>query len=223
MDEVRTGFLDRLEEGDKAAVLEAGRRRRMRSGETLFREGDDAHDVLILLSGIVKIWIEAPSGRQVILDVLDAGSMLGELSSIDGAPRSANAAALENGELLVVPMARFHALVEEHPRVGLELLHLVAERLRASSRRQLEFSASDSLGRLCGAILDVAGRYGTSKGGVREVLVPMGQSDLASWNGLSCEAIVKGLRALRSLGWVAGDGRNLRVVDEQALRERAQS
>ena len=60
----------------------------MRSGETLFREGDDAHDVLILLSGIVKIWIEAPSGRQVILDVLDVGSMLGELSSIDGAPRS---------------------------------------------------------------------------------------------------------------------------------------
>jgi CRP-like cAMP-binding protein len=50
----------------------------------------------------------------------------------------------------------------------------------------------------------------------------MGQSDLASWNGLSREAIVKGLRALRSLGWVEGDGRRLRLVDEQSLRDRAQ-
>jgi len=200
MDDVGVGFFARLDVKDRLALLEAGRTRPMRSGETLFREGDDAYEVLIVMSGIVKIWIGAPSGRQVILDVLDAGSMLGELSSIDGAPRSANAAALEDGELLVVPMGRFHALVESHPHVGLELLRVVAERLRVASRRQLEFSASDSLGRLCGAILAVTGRYGTSKDGIRQVLVPMGQSDLASWNGLSREAIVKGLRALRSLG-----------------------
>jgi CRP-like cAMP-binding protein len=222
MDDSRVGFLDRLGDKDRATLLEAGRRRPMRSGETLFREGDDAYEVLIVLKGIVKIWIGASSGRQVILDVLDAGSVLGELSSIDGAPRSANAGALEKGELLVVPMDRFRAVVEEHPRIGLEMLHLVAQRLRAASRRQLEFSASDSLGRLCGAIVAFADRYGTSKDGVRQVLVPMGQSDLASWNGLSREAIVKGLRALRSLGWVEGDGRRLRLVDEQSLRDRAQ-
>jgi CRP-like cAMP-binding protein len=222
MDDSRVGFLDRLGDKDRATLLEAGRRRPMRSGETLFREGDDAYEVLIVLKGIVKIWIGASSGRQVILDVLDAGSVLGELSSIDGAPRSANAGALEKGELLVVPMDRFRAVVEEHPRIGLEMLHLVAQRLRAASRRQLEFSASDSLGRLCGAIVAFADRYGTSKDGVRQVLVPMGQSDLASWNGLSREAIVKGLRALRRLGWVEGDGRRLRLVDEQSLRDRAQ-
>src|ERR1035441_5271063 len=122
MDDAHVGFLERLAEDDRAALLEAGRRRPMRGGETLFREGDDAYEVLIVLKGIVKIWIGAPSGRQVILDVLDAGSVLGELSSIDGAPRSANAAALEKGELLVVPMARFRAMVEERPRIGLELL-----------------------------------------------------------------------------------------------------
>jgi CRP/FNR family cyclic AMP-dependent transcriptional regulator len=223
VDDSHVGFLDRLGAEDRAALLAAGRRRPMRGGETLFREGDDAYEVLIVLKGIVKIWIGAPSGRQVILDVLDAGSVLGELSSIDGAPRSANAGALEKGELLVVPMARFRAMVEEHPRIGLELLHLVAERLRVASRRQLEFSTSDSLGRLCGAIVAFADRFGTAKDGVRQVLLPMGQSDLASWNGLSREAIVKGLRALRSLGWVEGDGRHLRLVDERALRDRAQS
>jgi CRP-like cAMP-binding protein len=223
VDGTHVGFLERLGDEDRAALLEAGRRRPMRGDETLFREGDDAYEVLIVLKGIVKIWIGAPSGRQVILDVLDTGAVLGELSSIDGAPRSANAGALEKGELLVVPMARFRAVVEERPRIGLELLRLVAERLRAASRRQLEFSASDSLGRLCGAIVAFADRFGTAKDGVRQVRLPMGQGDLASWNGLSREAIVKGLRALRSLGWVEGDGRLLRLVDERALRDRAQS
>ena len=99
MDGSRVGFLDRLADPERAALVAAGRRRPMRSGETLFREGDDAYEVLIVLKGIVKIWIGAPSGRQVILDVLDAGSVLGELSSIDGEPRSANAGALEKGEL----------------------------------------------------------------------------------------------------------------------------
>jgi CRP-like cAMP-binding protein len=71
MDDSRVGFLDRLGDKDRATLLEAGRRRPMRSGETLFREGDDAYEVLIVLKGIVKIWIGASSGRQVILDVLD--------------------------------------------------------------------------------------------------------------------------------------------------------
>ena len=65
------GFLGRVHEADRAALLDAGRRRSMSSGELLFREGDDAYEVLILLSGIVKVWVTAGSGRVVILDVMD--------------------------------------------------------------------------------------------------------------------------------------------------------
>lgn len=217
----RTPLLERLASDDRAALLEAGRPRSVRAGATLFHEGDDAHDVLLLVRGIVKIWITAASGRNVILDVLDDGAILGELGAIDGAARSASASALVDCELLAVPVDRFRALLEQRPSVSLEMLRLLAERLRGASRRQLEFSASDALGRLCGAIVDLAERYGTVREGVREVTLPLGQSDLGALGGLSREAIVKGLKALRQLGWVEGEGRSLRLVDESALRDRS--
>jgi CRP-like cAMP-binding protein len=74
---------------------------------------------------------------------------------------------------------------------------------------------------LCGAILEFSDRYGSVRDGVREVLIPMGQGDLGSWNGLSREAVVKGLKSLRGLRWIEGDGRQLRILDEDSLRDRA--
>ena len=157
----------------------------MSSGEVLFREGDDAYEVLVVLSGIVRIWVASASGRVVILDVLDAGSVLGELSAVDGAARSAHASALSDGELFVVPTASFRSLLEAHPRLSLEVLRVVTARLRGASRRQLEFSAGDALGHLCRAIVQLADRYAPKSDGVREVVLPMGQGDLAAWGGLS--------------------------------------
>ncbi len=214
-------LLKRLPADDHDAVVAAGQRRRVRAGEILFHEGDQAYEVLVILSGIIKVSTAAGSGRFVILDVLDAGEVLGELSAIDGRARSATASALVDSELLVVPATRFRALLEERPAIGLTMLQIVCERLRGASRRQLEFSTSDALGRLCGAIVDLADRFGESRNGVREVVLPLAQADLAAWGGLSREAIVKGLRSLRQLGWVAGEGRTLRLLDEDALRDRA--
>lgn len=82
--EEKSGLLAALDEAGRAAVLAAGRRRPMSSGDVLFREGDDAYEVLIVLNGIVKVWVASASGRVVILDVLDAGSVLGEMSAVDG-------------------------------------------------------------------------------------------------------------------------------------------
>ncbi len=219
--EVKAGFLAGIDEEDRAALLGAGRRRRMSSGEVLFREGDDAYEVLIVLSGIVKIWVASASGRVVILDVLDAGSLIGELSAVDGGARSAHASALSDGELFVVPTTHFRSLLETNPRISLELLRVVSARLRGASRRQLEFSAGDALGHLCRAIVQLADRYAPETNAVREVVLPMGQGDLAAWGGLSREAVVKGLKALRRLGWVQGEGRRLRLLDEASLRDRA--
>jgi CRP/FNR family transcriptional regulator, cyclic AMP receptor protein len=109
-------FLGLLDEAERSALVSNGQHRRVRNGELLFKEGDDASQVIVVLQGVVKIWISAPGGRQVILDLADQGSLLGELSAIDGAPRSASAAMLEDGEVLAIPMSRFRAVLDEHPR-----------------------------------------------------------------------------------------------------------
>jgi CRP-like cAMP-binding protein len=120
---------------------------------------------------------------------------------------------------LVIPAAEFNSFLEGHGAAAAELLRLVARRLRRSSQRQLEFGTSDALGRICACVLRMLD--GPHDEGSTEVTMLLAQHELAALTGLSREAVVKGLRALRQLGWIDLQGRTLHVLDEEALRQRA--
>jgi CRP-like cAMP-binding protein len=215
-------FLDALDADAREALIAAGRPRRYPRGSLVFAEGDEGHDVLVVQSGAVKVVVGAPNGRDVILDVLHPGEILGELSAVDGGVRSATVLALEPTEVLVVSQDRFQELLREHSSIGRSLLGVLSLRLRGAARRQLEFGANDAIGRVCLRIIDLRQRYGQVQADGRVVVqVPFSQADLANWAGLSREAVVKGLRSLRSLGWIDSDGNRITVLDEPALADRA--
>jgi CRP/FNR family transcriptional regulator, cyclic AMP receptor protein len=215
-------FLARLQENERTALEAAGRRRPFSAGQVLFSEGDDGRDVFIVLDGVVKLVTPAASGQQVILDLESAGSLLGELSAIDGQPRSATAEAVTPIDVLVVRFEAFRNFLESQPRAATELLGVVAARLRESSQRQLEFGSSDALTRLCRSLLVMIDRFGNQDSDP-SVHLPIAQHDLAKLTGLSREAVVKGLRRLRDLAWVETSGRTFVIRDLQAVRDRAQT
>ena len=215
------GFLSRLTPDDAAALVGMGRVRRYPARSAVFFEGDDAHEVLIITSGEVKVTVTSPDGRDVVLDVLGPGELLGELSAIDGAPRSAGAATLGAVELVAVDVARFNQFVDDYHRVAIALLRSVAGRLRHTTRRQVEFGTVDALGRVCGRIVEMMDRYGHPDGGRVEIAAPLSQTELGGWTGLSREAVVKALAALRALGWITATGRSITVLDPEAIRTRA--
>ena len=99
----RAPFLQDIPESIVATLRATGTRRRFPARASVFFEGDDAHDALVLLEGTVKITITNLDGREVILDVLGRGSLVGELSAIDGRCRSATATTLTPVEVLAVP------------------------------------------------------------------------------------------------------------------------
>ncbi len=216
------GFLARLDQSARDALEALGRRHNFGVGQVLFCEGDDAQDVLFLVEGIVKVVTTAASGNQVILDLLSAGSVLGELSAIDGQPRSASVEAVTPIEVLVLRIEDFKSFLERHPQAAAELLSVVAARLRMASQRQLEFGSSDALTRLCRCILAMIDRFGGPNES-RSVSLPIAQHDLAKLTGLSREAVVKGLRRLRELGWIESSGRSVVVRDLSAVQTQAAS
>ena len=213
-------FLARLQPSERDALEAAGRHRHIGAGQALFYEGEEGRDVYVLVEGLVKVVMTAPSGKQVILGLESAGSVLGELSAIDGQPRSASAEAVTPVDALVVPVEDFRSFLEHEPRVATELLRVVAVRLRRTSQRQLEFGAGDSLARLCSSLLIMIGRFGDDDG-VPSVSLPIAQHELADLTGLSREAVVKGLRRLRELGWVEARGRAIVIRDVPAVEARA--
>ena len=213
-------FLRRLTDVEAKASQPAAGGSLFARGAIIFRDGDPGGEALVLRTGRVKVSARRQS-REVILAVLDPGSLLGEVNAIDGGPRSATVVALEPVEVDAVSAADFRAFLEEHPRVSGELLQLVIARLRDASLRQVEFGTVDTLGRLCVSLTQLAERYGRPLGDHVEVDTPINQQELAEWAGMSREAVVKGLRQLKSLGWLTVDARVLTLLDPQAIRRRA--
>jgi CRP/FNR family transcriptional regulator, cyclic AMP receptor protein len=214
-------FLGRLGSAAAAEFEGLGARRRFPAGAALFVEGDQAHEAFVLLAGEVKVTVGSADGREVVLDVFEPGCLLGELSVIDGRPRSATVVALSPVEVLAVGAGSFNEFLDRHPQALRHLLVEVVDRLRTRVRHQMEFGTGDALGRVCARLAELAERHGESEGEAVVVRSPVSQADLAAWTGLSREAVVKALRALRQLGWIHSEGRTITITDPEQVRRRA--
>lgn len=214
-------FLEQLDDAERAVLDDRGTRRRFRRGSVLFHEGDSTGDVFVLLEGQAKVVVTAKDGRQVLLVIRSEGDIVGELAAIDDTPRSATVIALDDVHALVIPADRFRELIDEQPRIVRYLLTAMAARMRQTSMRQLEFGLDDALSRVCRRLVEMGERYGEARDDGILVDAPLSQQDMASWSGLSRQAVVKALTALRSLGWIETSGGQFTICDIEAVRARA--
>src|SRR3954452_19075201 len=143
------GFLAELDPDERADLEALGTVRRYPRGEVLFHEGDDAGAVVVLLAGCVKA-AQVRDGREVILAFPGPGELLGELSAIDGHPRSGTVRAIDDVEALVIAGSAFRAFLERRPRIALTLLRSVAARLRESDRQLVDYAVNDVVVRVAG-------------------------------------------------------------------------
>ena len=214
-------FADALESGELDDLAAVGHRRHYGANTTLFHEGDDAGPVMVLLSGRVKAVALNAGGREAIVAIRGPGDLLGELSAIDGAPRSVTVTTLEPVEALVVAGSAFTAYLERRPRVALVMLRMVVARLRSADARHADLATHDVVGRVATRLVELSERYGIEADGRIEVELPLSQEEIASWAGASREAVSKALHVLRTLGIVETGRRRISVLDPEALRRHA--
>jgi len=99
-------------------------------GETIFVEGDDGRHMYVVLDGSVRLSV---TGRT--LEKVGKGGVFGEMALIDASPRSATATALAACTLVPVTAERFKSLVKESPDFAIEIMRVMAARLRSMDRR----------------------------------------------------------------------------------------
>jgi YihY family inner membrane protein len=104
---------------------------RLEKDEQLFREGDEGHDLYVVLQGAISL---RRGGRE--LAVIQVGDYFGEMSMLLDAPRSASAVAAEpDTQVIAVSGANFDVLLREHPTLVRRMLKEMAERLRATNEK----------------------------------------------------------------------------------------
>jgi CRP/FNR family cyclic AMP-dependent transcriptional regulator len=119
-----------------AQLAATARRRTYRRGEVIFHQGDVGNSLHVLVSGAVKVVNDAESGDEAVLFILGPGDTFGELSLLDGEPRSAGVEAMEPVETVMLDRAVFLQYLAEHP----EMLMPVTTALCGVIRRLTETS-----------------------------------------------------------------------------------
>jgi CRP-like cAMP-binding protein len=203
------------------------RRRRFRRGEVIFHEGDPADALHVVASGSVKIVLSSDEGDEAIIATLHPGDFFGELSLLDGSPRSATATAVEATETVSLPRDTF--LEEIGRNAGLRdcLLRSLAGELRRLTGHVEELHFLDISGRLASRLVRLAreadpGPELTADGRMEARLEwPFTQSDLAAMIGATRQSVNRLLVDLVDRGLVRIERETLVIPDLERLERLA--
>ncbi|WP_233223321.1 Crp/Fnr family transcriptional regulator [Amycolatopsis sp. CA-128772] len=216
-----TGFWADLPQPDRDALADVATRRSYRRGETVCREGDHTHVVLVLLAGHVRIIHGTPDGREVVVGVRGAGEIIGELAAIDALPRSATVEALDDLDVLEVAGERFASLCRARPRISWALLVVMAGRLRSVGRQWLDLGGGAAARRVAAQLMQLAVQHGVPRGEDIRIAVPATQAELAMTAAISRESWARATRELRRLGVISTGRRQVTIHRLAELRRLA--
>lgn len=196
-------------------IAELSNLRRLAPGEVLFLKGDPGDALYAVRRGQVRISTVATSGRQLTLNILGPGDVFGEIALLDGGERTADAAAEEASELLVIRRPDFLQLLRQQPELSIRLIAFLCDRIRWMSERMEETVLQPLPIRLAQRILALADDYGAQ--------LRISQEELAVFVGATRETVNRQLQAWRRDELVRiGRGR-LDVLNVEALRRIASS
>src|ERR1700677_4505091 len=122
--------LRELNQEEKAALADKIDLLRYSTGQAVFNYGDPGHAMYIVRSGEVEIFVKNDQGEKIVLETSQPGDIFGEIALLDGGPRTAWVAAISDVELLRLDREHFEAYLRECTPAALNLLSVVARRLR---------------------------------------------------------------------------------------------
>ena len=156
----------------------------------LFLSGDAGDGCYRVEEGLLKVTMMSRSGTERILAFLGPGAIVGELSIIDGLPRSASVVAVRDAALSFLSRAAFEAFAAKHPEVYKTLVTVIATRLRETDAVIAAGSFLPLRGRVALTLLELAQDFGQDVGSGRIVIrQKIGQSDLAAMAGIARENV----------------------------------
>jgi CRP/FNR family cyclic AMP-dependent transcriptional regulator len=219
----RVPLLAALPPRDRELLAAGATHRRFRRGDTIFQKEDPGQSLFIVETGAVRIYLPGSQGNDLTLRVMGAGDFFGDLSLLDGRPRSASAAAAADSTLLVLERSDFLNLITSQPETSMAVLAVVAQRLRDTDEMASDLAFLDAAGRLAKKLLELAGSHGVRTANGLLIDMQVTQEELANMIGVTRESVNRHLADFRREGLIASEGRRLVIRDSEALRARGQS
>jgi CRP/FNR family transcriptional regulator, cyclic AMP receptor protein len=181
---------------DLEAIAAVSRRRGFRRGQVVFRRDDPGDSVIVVVAGRVKVVVRSADGGELTLTVVQPGGVLGELGVADGGARSTDAEALDECELLLVPLGIVQDVCARVPAAALAVTAGVAASLRRLTDVAADLVFLDLPRRVAKVVLS------QPPGADGAIRLKMSQEELAHQVGGTRQSVNAALRGFERRGWL---------------------
>jgi CRP-like cAMP-binding protein len=194
------------------AVATASRLRVFRRGQVVFTRGDPSDTLFVVISGRVKVVVRSADGGELTLTIIQPGGVFGELGIADGGPRSADADALDECQLLLVPLETVQGICAREPPVVQALLNSTTATLRRLTEAASDLVFLDLPRRVAKVLLSLP------RGEDGVIRPALSQEELAHQAGGTRQSINATLRGFERRGWIEVHDRAVTIRQVPALR-----
>jgi CRP/FNR family transcriptional regulator, cyclic AMP receptor protein len=189
--------------------------RRVARGTAIFAKGDPGTGLMGVLAGSVKVSVASAEGKDIVLNVFREGEVFGEIALLDGRPRTADAIAMSDCELIVIERRDFVPFLTGQPEVMLKFIEILCSRLRHTSEQVQDITFLNLPTRLAKTLLQLTG--GEEAGSAPRRKAAITQREISQMIGMSRESTNKQLRTWEKRGWIKLERGGLAVLAPDKL------
>lgn len=202
---------------DRTRIARLCTRRKYRAREVIFHQGELGREMYIVASGQLKVSVISEEGKELSFFIFHENDIFGELALLDGERRSANVSAIGPCELLVLHHNDFKTLMKQHQSIGLQLLSILAGRIRATTALYESSAFVEIPGRLARKLVDLGEEDGTQTDDGILINLKLSQYELGTMINASRESVNKLLKTWEGQGIIRIQGGKILLRDLPVL------
>ena len=203
-------------------ILGFATERRYPRGSTVMAKGEPGSSMMAVLAGRLRVSSVSADGREITLNVIGPGELVGEFALLDGKPRSNDVIAVEDTTVMVVERQQFMPFLLRHDTLVERLLVVLCDKLRRTSLALEEIALFDVPERLARLLVKLAADYGrpvpAGQGQGVRIDLKLSQRDLSTLVASTRESVNKQLRVWREEGAIDQRDGYLIVLKPDALQ-----
>lgn len=214
-------FFDKVEQETFSPVCRrAAARKYFRRGETMFRQGDPSDGVYLIKEGSFKLVRVTEEGKEVILQLVSRGEVLGEAALFREGIHPATAVAMEDSRVCVVTRRSFEEIIRQSPGLAMEVIISLGSRLYETWEQVTELNAGNTKERVYNLLIRLASQHGEPCAEGTIIKIHLTQQDIADSVGASRVMVVHVLKELMEKNYIVRNDKYYILKDHCPLAER---
>ena len=175
----------------------------------IYREDNHSNYIYLVISGAIKCYKIDEQGKELVTALYREDDLFGYTSFTNNQPHKETATAIENTEVVGISTLEFNKILDNNPKVAIELIQLLSNDLMVIKNQLLEMAYGSVNKKTATTILKFAEKINRKP----QDPINISRSDLASVAGIATETLIRTLTNFKKQGIIEADGRNIIVID----------